>query len=85
MSGVHLNNASRQNKMSTSVKCYETPDTILINYITMEKLEITINKESNITAEELAKFIENFNLLKNEKAKKEIIELVKSMTKAENK
>jgi hypothetical protein len=49
----------------------------------MEKLEITINKESNITSEELAEFFKIFNLLRNEKAKKEIIALIKTMIEAE--
>jgi hypothetical protein len=51
----------------------------------MEELKITITKESNITREEFAKFLKNFNLLKSGKIKGEIIELVKSLVEAEKK
>ncbi len=53
--------------------------------IYMEELKITITKESNITREEFAKFLKNFNLLKSGKIKGEIIELVKSLVEAEKK
>lgn len=49
----------------------------------MEELKITITKESTIQAEELADFITQFNLLTNERVKKEIINLVKSLVKTQ--
>ena len=49
----------------------------------MEKLQITITKESQIDSKELAEFIKNFNLIKNEKVKKNIIKLVESIARGE--
>jgi hypothetical protein len=38
----------------------------------MEELKITIMKDSNTTAEELAQFIQNFNLLKMRRQGKKV-------------
>ncbi len=48
----------------------------------MEKLEITINKENTITSEELRVFIRQFNLLRNEEVKRQIINLVENFDKS---
>jgi hypothetical protein len=69
--------------MGTSYWCDKTPDTISIYFnIIMEKLEITINKENTITSEELRVFIRQFNLLRNEEVKRQIINLVENFDKS---
>ena len=90
MSGVHLNNALGQNKMSTSIECVETPDAIFnINLIILymennvQKLEIAIKNEGEINPKLFSEFVENFNSLDDENVKIRIMLLVRDLAKAQ--